>query len=177
VVYNCDVPHGHEHRGDRVNGTRANWEPGSTLLMGRYPLVCRVTETQTDGSYSLVEQTMPPRSLVMPHVHEAHDQLKIVLVGTVGFYVDGEEFTAGPGEFVLTPRRLPHAVWNAGDQDCAFGELTSPGGFETYFGEFAKLADSPDNNLASRSAMAAAYGVTFLPDIAAALITKHGLEL
>jgi hypothetical protein len=45
-----------------VNGTRANWEPGSTLLMGRYPLVCRVTETQTDGSYSLVEQTRPTTS-------------------------------------------------------------------------------------------------------------------
>lgn len=171
------MPNSHENLGVKLNRTGDIWEPGSGLMMGRYPLVCRVTEAQTHGSYSLVEQTMPPRALVMPHVHEAHDQLKIVLAGTVGFYVGGDEFTAGPGEFVLTPRELPHAVWNAGDQDCTFGELTSPGGFETYFGAFAALADSPANNLESRSAMAAAYGVQFLPDIGRALIDKHGLEL
>jgi quercetin dioxygenase-like cupin family protein len=149
----------------------------SVLMMGRYPLVSRVTEAQTRGCYSVVEQTMPPRGLVMPHVHQSHDQLKMVLKGTVGFYLDGEEFLADAGEMVLTPRLLPHAVWNAGEDDCTFAELTSPGGFEDYFPSFAALADSPNNNFETRTAMAAQYGVKFLPEIGQSLIEKYNLAL
>jgi uncharacterized cupin superfamily protein len=46
-----------------------------------------------------------PRALVWPHVHEQNDEFSYVLEGEIGVRIGEQEFTAGPGSYVLKPRR------------------------------------------------------------------------
>jgi quercetin dioxygenase-like cupin family protein len=147
------------------------------LMMGRFPLTVRVSEADNGGHYSVVEQSLPPRGLVLPHVHATHDQLKVVLSGRCGMYVGGEEFVVEAGTTIFGPRGVPHAVWNAGVDDCSFLEMTSPGGFENYFPEFAALSDGDAPDLKARLSLAQRYGIEVLPEVGKDLARRHGLEL
>lgn len=64
-----------------------------------------VPSDETDGRFSLLEHTIPPRGLAAPvHTHENEDEYSYVLGGRIGAMV-GEEFVeAGPGEVVVKPR-------------------------------------------------------------------------
>lgn len=125
--------------------TRADYGTGHELdgLGNRYI----VGSEQTGGRFAVVEHTIPPRALAAPvHPHEHEDEYSFVLSGRMGAMV-GEEFVeAGPGEAVLKPRGIPHAFWNAGEEEVRLLEIISPGGFERYFAEIAPLlaAGPPD---------------------------------
>ncbi|MCU1476414.1 MAG: cupin protein [Subtercola sp.] len=148
------------------------------LLMGpSRPLAMRVTEADTHGHYSVGEQILPPKALVMPHVHSTHDQLKIILRGTCGIYLDGVVTIAPAGTISFGPRGLVHALWNAGTEECVFLELTSPGGFEDYFKDFALIASNLDASPELRAQLGERYGITILPEIAAQLSESYGLSL
>lgn len=42
-------------------------------------------------------------------------------------------------KLVVKPRGVPHAFWNAGDEEVRLLELISPGGFDRYFSEVVTL--------------------------------------
>ena len=99
-----------------------------------------LTGEQTGGRFALVEHTIPPRGLAAPaHTHEHEDEYSFVLSGRMGALIGEEVVEAGPGELVVKPRGVPHAFWNAGDEEVRLLELISPAGFEQYFRELAPL--------------------------------------
>ena len=88
-----------------------------------------IRSDQTDGRFGLVEHIIPPRALAAPiHTHENEDEYSFVLEGRMGAQIGDQVVEAGPGELVVKPRGIPHAFWNAGDQDVRLLELISPGG-------------------------------------------------
>jgi mannose-6-phosphate isomerase-like protein (cupin superfamily) len=105
-----------------------------------------IRSDQTDGRFALLEHAIPPRALAAPvHTHEREDEYSYVLVGRMGAQLGDEFVEAGPGETVFKPRGIPHAFWNAGDEETRLLELISPGAFDQYFAEMAPLlnADGP----------------------------------
>ena len=56
-----------------------------------------------------------------------------MLEGQIGARVGDQELTAGPGCYVLKPRRVPHTFWNPGPGPARVLEIISPAGFERYF--------------------------------------------
>ena len=95
---------------------------------------------QTEGRFALLEHTIAPHALGAPvHTHTREDEYSYVLSGRMGAQIGDEFVDAGPGEFVVKPRGIPHAFWNAGDEETHLLELISPGGFEQYFVEMAPL--------------------------------------
>ncbi|KAA1021176.1 cupin domain-containing protein [Pseudonocardia sp. EV170527-09] len=52
----------------------------------------------------------PPGTGVPPHVHTTQDEHIHVLDGVFTLYLDGQWEKAGPGDTVLMPKGLPHAV-------------------------------------------------------------------
>src|SRR5947209_6614718 len=88
----------------------------------------------TGGTFSLVEHPLAARALGSPvHTHHNEDEYSYVLEGRFGVQLGDETLEAGPGELVFKPRGVPHAFWNAGDEDGRLLELISPAGFEDYF--------------------------------------------
>src|SRR3954468_3445243 len=121
----------------REQGERADF-PG---LGTRY----LVHGDDTDGRFALLEHTIPPRTLAAPtHVHEHEDEYSFVLSGRMGAQIGDAVLEAGPGELVIKPRGVPHAFWNAGDEETRLLELISPGAFGQYFADLAPHLNNPE---------------------------------
>jgi mannose-6-phosphate isomerase-like protein (cupin superfamily) len=132
----------------------------------------------TDGQFALVEHTIPPRTLAAPtHVHEREDEFSYVLAGRVGVLIGDEVTEAGPGELVAKPRGVPHAFWNAGDEEARLLELISPPAFASYFAEMAPVlsADGPPE-FEQLNAIRQKYALSMDPESREALKSEHGLE-
>ena len=134
---------------------------------------------QTDGRFALIEHTIPPRALAAPvHTHEHEDEYSHVLAGRMGAMVGDEFVEAGPGELVLKPRGIPHAFWNAGDEEVRLLELISPGGFDRYFAEIAPLlrgGGPPDPE--ALGSVQDRYGLTMDFGSIATLAERFGLSV
>jgi mannose-6-phosphate isomerase-like protein (cupin superfamily) len=103
-----------------------------------------IESDQTDGRFALIEHTIPPHALAAPvHTHAHEDEYSFVLSGHLGALVGDEVVEAGPGELVRKPRGIPHAFWNAGDEEVRLLELISPGAFAQYFADLAPILNTP----------------------------------
>ena len=137
-----------------------------------------VPSDQTGGRFALVEHTIPARGLAAPvHTHENEDEYSYVLSGRIGAMVGDEVIEAGPGELVAKPRGIPHAFWNAGDEEVRLLELISPGGFDRYFADMAPLlaAEGPPD-FAALAAVQARYRLTMDFDSIGTLSERFGLR-
>ena len=113
---------------------------------------------QTRGRFALVEHDLGPRLL--------------------GAQVGDDVRMAGPGELVVKPRGIPHAFWNAGDDELRFLETISPGGFAHYFEDLAPhlppSVDVPD--FEAIGAVMARYALTMDMATIEPLVREHGLR-
>lgn len=111
------------------------------------------------------------------HTHERDDEYSLVLAGRVGAQVGEEVVDAGPGDLVRKPRGVPHAFWNAGDEEARLLEIISPAGFETFFAEASPLlsTDGPPD-LAALAAIQARHGLTMDFASIESLLAEHGLR-
>lgn len=92
----------------------------------------------SNGRFAVVHHPIAPRALAAPlHRHANEDEFSFVLRGRLGALLGDDAVTAGPGEWVVKPRRQWHTFWNAGDEPCEIIEVISPAGFEHYFREVA----------------------------------------
>jgi quercetin dioxygenase-like cupin family protein len=131
----------------------------------------------TGGAYSVLDQVVPPRLIVPPHVHDHETQVSLVVSGTLGFWVDGDTAEVGAGGYVLRPAGRPHALWNPTDEPARMIELTSPGAaFEEYMIAASALMDSGDATPESVGALAARYGIRFIDGPLAELSERYGVS-
>ncbi len=133
---------------------------------------------QSGGGFSLVEHPLGPRALGAPlHTHRNEDEYSYVLSGRIGAMVGEEVVEAGPGDFVLKPRGIPHAFWNAGDEEVRLLELISPGGFDRYFADMAPLlaAEGPPD-FEALAGIQARYRLTMDFDSIGTLSERFGLR-
>jgi mannose-6-phosphate isomerase-like protein (cupin superfamily) len=141
----------------------------STFLLGR--------ASWTDGACNVLDQDVPPGLLVPPHVHAVEAQASYVLEGTVGFWVDGDEFELGAGGYILRPAGKPHALWNASGRPARMLEITTPAGrFEEYMQRISDLMDSGSATPTTVTELASAYGIEFVPDPVQYLCSKYGVD-
>jgi quercetin dioxygenase-like cupin family protein len=132
----------------------------------------------TDGQFALLEHTIPPRTLAAPtHAHEHEDEFSYVLAGRVGVQIGDQVIEAGPGELVAKPRGVPHAFWNAGDEEARLLELISPPAFASYFAEMAPVlsADGPPD-VERLGAIQQKYALSMDRESREPLMREHGLE-
>ena len=96
-----------------------------------------VPHEATGGRISFVEMTMSPRHLIRGHVHERTDVWIYVLHGEVGVRVGDDEAIGTPGDYLLKPRGVPHAMWNPGDEPNRLIEILTPGDGDLFFRDAA----------------------------------------
>jgi mannose-6-phosphate isomerase-like protein (cupin superfamily) len=133
---------------------------------------------RTDGRFAILEHTIAPRALAAPiHTHRNEDEYSFVLSGRMGAIVGEEVVDAGPGELVIKPRGVPHAFWNATDEETRVLELISPGGFEQYFADLAPIlgAEGPPD-FAAMGQVQARYELTMDVDSIGPLMERYGLR-
>lgn len=154
-------------------------EDAAPLQIGGLGALVRVRSARTAGSASIVEHTLAPGMLgAPPHRHTREDETSYILKGMLSVQVGEAISTVGPGEIVVKPRGEFHTFWNAGSEPVRFLEVISPGGFEAYFAELARIIpDRGAPDMGALCTLASRYGLEFdlagLPE----LMARHSVRL
>lgn len=136
---------------------------GEVVLRGGFGVINKIPGSDTGGAFAIVEHPVEPGALAAPpHTHANEDEYSFVVEGEVGAMIGDDVYTAAPGSYILKPRGVPHAFWNAGPEPARIVEIISPAGFERYFEELDDILSAggpPD--VARIEALADRYGLTF----------------
>jgi mannose-6-phosphate isomerase-like protein (cupin superfamily) len=141
-------------------------EEGRTLCAFGDTIQLKLGAQQTGGSLALGLGIVEPGSGPPPHLHRNEDELFIIAEGTMSFYVKGEWVDLGPGGVAFLPRGVPHTFRNRSNATVKQWILTTPSGFETFFGRCSEAfaaagAGGPD--MGKIMQIAAEHGIEFLP--------------
>ena len=105
----------------------AFWWQGSLMTI-------KARAADTGGALGLVEGIFYEGFGPPLHVHHREDEGMLVLDGEIRFRRGTEEFIAGPGTLVWSPREVPHAFRVESPSARAL-VIVTPGGFEQMFAE------------------------------------------
>ena len=131
------------------------------------------------GAVSMLEVTIPPRTLIKPHIHSREDEFSLVLAGTIGVRQGDRTTEELPtGSWLVKPRSIPHAMWNVADEPARILEVVAPGGLERYFEQIAPVLMEHGPEWTRRyKALAEEFGLTILDDWTDELKAKYGITL
>jgi quercetin dioxygenase-like cupin family protein len=117
-------------------GDAVRWGPAGVLrFLG--------TADSTGGAFSVVEVTEEPGSAAPLHVHHGEAEAFYVVEGEIELTCGGQTLHASAGDFVATPKDVPHKYAVAGDRAARVLLLFSRPGFEGFFAEGGSPLDQP----------------------------------
>jgi quercetin dioxygenase-like cupin family protein len=136
----------------------------------------KVVTADSGGGVAMMEVEIPAKTLVKPHNHSREDEYSLIIEGTVGVRVGDRELEASAGSYLVKPRGIPHAMWNAGDTAAKVLEIVSPAGLEGYFDALAPVLSRHEPPSAYYG-LAEEYGLTIVDDWIEELERAHGVKL
>ena len=98
---------------------------------------------RTNGSMTVVELRVAPKSGPAVHVHRREDELWWVLDGDFRFRTGTDWLRASTGGMAFGPRGMPHAFQNIGDTPGRLLIVTTPSGLERFFEQSAEQLRLP----------------------------------
>lgn len=138
---------------------------GQTLRWGREGKIRIIAGAgSTDRSFSVVEVTEPPGSGAPRHVHHGEAEAFYILDGTIELTCGDETVTGRAGDFVYTPKDVPHKYVVTGDKPARVLLMFSRPGFEMFFAEGGIPLDQPPAGPPN-------------PEALRRLVEKYGMEL
>jgi len=154
-------------------------DQASTLQLYDVAFRWGIGADETDGGLSMLEVSIPPRTLIKPHLHTREDEYSLVLAGPIGVRTADDVVEEVPtGSWLIKPRAVPHAMWNVGDEPARVLEVVVPGGLEKYFQEIAPILREHGPEWTKRyNAAADAYGLDILNDWSDELQERYGITL
>ncbi len=118
---------------------------GGTTIRGPVggPTIVKAGTEATNGSFTLLENVVPPLQGPPLHVHRREDEMWYVLDGLFRFRADDEMFEAPAGSFVFVPRGTRHCFQNLAATPARILVMFTPSGMERFFEEHAELPPGP----------------------------------
>lgn len=123
-------------------------------------VVVRLSGEETDGAFSLIEQTSEPGMGIPLHTHDNEDELFFVMKGTMQFQIGDQIIEAPEGTTAWLPRGLPHSFKAIGDTPATASVTILPAGMEKMLGELGALPPGP-SEMEKVLAICERYGVRF----------------
>jgi len=149
---------------------------GKTVMLFGVRFGYKVVSGDSGGRLAILEVEIPARTLVKPHAHAREDEFSLVLSDTVGVRTGDRVLEAGPGAYLVKPRGVPHAMWNAADAPARVAEILSPAGLEEYFEKLAPIL-AAHRPAAEYYQLAEDYGITIQDDWIEELERTYGVKL
>jgi mannose-6-phosphate isomerase-like protein (cupin superfamily) len=143
----------------------ARWWFGGLALI-------KLSSSQTEGRFSLVEALWPPNLEVPLHVHSREDELFHVLAGKISYRVGESRFEASSGYTVFAPRNVPHGFTVTSSEPARYLIVYSPAGFE----EFVRETSEPAQTLNLPPAPSGPIDPALLEKISAMMAAKYGCQ-
>jgi quercetin dioxygenase-like cupin family protein len=110
---------------------RSFWQPVPANGFVRCILDQAMTGAETP--FAMGTQTVDPGCHVREHVHDANEEVILVLSGQGEAEIEGARHPMAPGGCFFFPRGRPHAFHNTGEAPLTFLWLILPGGLESFF--------------------------------------------
>lgn len=108
---------------------------------GQYRII--VSGEQTNGSFAVIEMTVPPGAGPVPHAHPAIEESFYILEGKVRFTSEAGEYIAGKGALVSIPKGgIVHHFKNQSDQPAKLLCTVIPAGLDAFFVEAATTMET-----------------------------------
>ena len=128
-----------------------------------------LSSEDTGGAYCLLEMRVAPGKGVPRRTHTREDEALFVLSGELEAVVGNNTFVLKPGETLLAPRDIPHALRNSGKIDNHYLIVFSPAGFEDFLmatsvpapAEAVAPTEPPAMAVRNVFELAADYGIRF----------------
>jgi quercetin dioxygenase-like cupin family protein len=117
-------------------GTALRWGPHATVRI-------IAGADSTDRSFSIVEAVEPPGGGPPLHVHHGEAEGFYILEGKLELTCGEQTVTGHAGDFVYTPKDVPHKYVVMGDKPARVLMLFSRPGFEMFFAEGGSPFDRP----------------------------------
>lgn len=121
-----------------------------------------LTPAQTGGAMSVTTSTSPVGSGPPLHIHHDADETFLIHAGRHLFQLDDETFEKGPGEAVFIPRGRRHTFQVLGTETAHHTIILTPGGFEGFFVEMARLGCRIPDDMARIVAIAETFHLSFV---------------
>jgi quercetin dioxygenase-like cupin family protein len=102
-------------------------------------LVHKVGAEHLGGKMLIIEGVIGPGQLIVPHTHTREDECSYILSGTLTYQIGEVVRDAPAGTYVVKPRGIAHAFWNAGDEPARLIEIHLPATFERFYHELADI--------------------------------------
>ena len=93
----------------------------------------KVTGKQTNGAFTIIDQTIQPQGGPPPHVHHLEDEAFYVLDGRFSFLCGEKQSDYSTGSFVYIPRGTVHTFKNIDPQPGRLLVIITPAGLEDFF--------------------------------------------
>jgi quercetin dioxygenase-like cupin family protein len=122
-----------------------------------------IGSAETGGVFSMIEEISPPGGGPPPHIHRDEDEGFYVLEGEVEFLLGDRWVRVAPGASAFGKRGVPHTFRNVGSAPSRVLATISPGGFERFFEEVDRMAQSAPPTPEQLVALGGRYGLQFLP--------------
>ena len=128
------------------SGTYVSQGEGESVWLVGDLITVKVASEDTDGAFTIVEESTPPQGGPPPHLHQQEGEALYVLEGEVEFLVGERTIRAGTGSCAYIPRRTLHTLKNVGTSPSRVLGVLTPGGLDKFFleaGEPATEGSSP----------------------------------
>lgn len=114
---------------------------------------------QSDADLSVFVNELQSGMGVPMHIHHSMDEMAYVLGGRVKVVADTESVEAGPGDYFLIRRGVPHGFIAIGTETARLLWITRPGNYDTFFEAISALPLGPDGpDFAAMAQVAAQHG-------------------
>jgi quercetin dioxygenase-like cupin family protein len=114
-------------------------DPADGLQVPGLGITYKVGAEHLGGTVLIVEGVIGPGQLIVPHTHTREDECSYILSGTLTYQIGEVVRDATAGTYVVKPRGVAHAFWNAGAEPARLIEIHLPATFEGFYHELADI--------------------------------------
>lgn len=142
--------------------------PASQRLFLSLPTWIRASGANTGGTFSLIEQLIPPGFASPWHIHHNEDESFYVIDGKASVVVANRSVTLSAGDYAFGPRGIPHGFRIEGTKPARVLLMTSGGTFAEFVREMSQPAEGAtaseptEADLQKLVAAAQSYGLSIL---------------
>jgi quercetin dioxygenase-like cupin family protein len=146
------------------NGFQLKNGKGTEIYFRGTKMTVKVSGTDSENRYSLIEMTHPPNSGPALHVHPKAPEAYFVLAGEYSIKSGNRTYLSQIGDFVFIPKDVPHNYKSGPSGGKVL--VISPAGLEDYFKEVAGILHKQNRiSWSTEVEIAQRYGQEFLDDL------------
>ncbi len=104
----------------------------------------KVAAGHLDGRLLVMEGEIQPGQFILPHTHTREDECAYLMSGELTYQIGDEVRVVTAGSYIVKPRGIPHAFWNATAEPARVMEMHVPATLGCFYDQLAAIFESDE---------------------------------